>query len=55
MIGLSFLDQEFPQEVFSRGVKGCGDTMLLHVVVGLLELPFCRPYIVLLESQGTVR
>ena len=34
-------DKEFPWDMCSWGVEGSGDIMLLHVVVGLLELPFC--------------
>ena len=44
MIGLSFvdlsntlIDKEFPRDTCSRGVDGSGDTMLLHIIVGLLE------------------
>jgi hypothetical protein len=61
VIGLSFLDlsntsryKEFPRDVCSQDVEGSGDTMLLHVIVGFLELPFWHFYRVLLYSQLTV-
>jgi hypothetical protein len=60
VIGLSFVDLsntsrdgEFPWDAYSQGVEGSADTMLLHVVVGFLELSFCHFYRVFLYSQLT--